>query len=136
MCFLCVWILILNTATNVNISKAARDDKYFHVGKMIATSLVHGGTGPQFLSETLFNHLTGKSTVNDEARIEDITDDTMRASLIERCDQINNALKMLHRHTTQHSQCKCTTVLCIQFYWGIEFIMLCLVCKEKLPAEF
>ncbi|KAM3623428.1 uncharacterized protein V6R79_011030 [Siganus canaliculatus] len=62
---------------------AARDDEYFYVGRMIATSIVHGGPGPKFLSEMLYDYLTGKSTVDIEARVEDITDDTMRASLLE-----------------------------------------------------
>ncbi|XP_051809340.1 uncharacterized protein LOC127535413 isoform X2 [Acanthochromis polyacanthus] len=37
---------------------AARDDEYFYVGRMIATSIVHGGPGPKFLSEMLYDHLT------------------------------------------------------------------------------
>lgn len=76
------------------ISTAARDDEYFHAGRMIATSIVHGGPGPRYLSEMLYHHLTGKSTVDVEARIEDITDDTMRASLLEVCLQINKAYKV------------------------------------------
>ncbi|XP_034062188.1 G2/M phase-specific E3 ubiquitin-protein ligase-like [Gymnodraco acuticeps] len=62
---------------------AAKDDEYFHAGRMIATSIVHGGPGPRFLSETLYQHLTGMKNTNIEAIIEDITDDTMRASLLE-----------------------------------------------------
>ncbi|KAF3842293.1 hypothetical protein F7725_024244, partial [Dissostichus mawsoni] len=61
---------------------AAKDDEYFHAGRMIATSIVHGGPGPRFLSETLYQHLTGMKNTNIEAIIEDITDDTMRASLL------------------------------------------------------
>ncbi|XP_055009244.1 G2/M phase-specific E3 ubiquitin-protein ligase-like isoform X1 [Boleophthalmus pectinirostris] len=73
---------------------AARDDEYFHVGRMIATSIVHGGPGPRFLSEMLYDHLTGKSTADFEARIEDITDDTMRASLLE----ISSAATLVELH--------------------------------------
>lgn len=58
---------------------------------MIATSLVHGGPGPRSQSEILDNHLTGKSATCDKATVEDITDDSMRASLIEVCDQISKA---------------------------------------------
>lgn len=68
---------------NLNkICTAAKNDEYFLVGRMIATSVVHGGPGPQFLSEKFYQHLTGTST-NTEGKIEDITDNTMRASLIE-----------------------------------------------------
>lgn len=63
--------------------------------RMIATSIVHSGPGPRFLSEMLYDHLTGKSAVDAEARIEDITDDAMRASLLEVCWQINKAHKIL-----------------------------------------
>ncbi|XP_055007291.1 G2/M phase-specific E3 ubiquitin-protein ligase-like [Boleophthalmus pectinirostris] len=61
---------------------------------MIATSIVHGGPGPRFLSEMLYDHLTGKSTADFEARIEDITDDTMRASLLE----ISSAATLVELH--------------------------------------
>lgn len=88
-------LILIVALMDGKISTAARDDEYFHVGRMIATSIVHGGPGPRFLSEMLYNHLTGKSTIDVEARIEDITDDTMRASLLEVCCQINKAHKVL-----------------------------------------
>lgn len=50
---------------------------------MIAASIVHGGPGPRFLSETLYQHLTGRAKSDIEATIEDITDENMRASLLE-----------------------------------------------------
>ncbi|KAM4587352.1 G2/M phase-specific E3 ubiquitin-protein ligase-like [Odontesthes bonariensis] len=43
-------------------SKAAKDDEYFLAGKMIATSIVHGGPGPRFLAETFYQFLTGTTT--------------------------------------------------------------------------
>ncbi|XP_059183628.1 G2/M phase-specific E3 ubiquitin-protein ligase-like isoform X2 [Centropristis striata] len=91
---------------------AARDDEYFHVGRMIATSIVHGGPGPRFLSELLYDNLTGKSTVDVEARIEDITDDTMRASLLE----ISSAatLDELHAVIDKHSSLL-QTAGCLQY---------------------
>lgn len=91
---------------------ASRDDEYFHVGRMIATSIVHGGPGPRFLSEMLYDHLTGKSTVDVEARIEDITDDTMRASLLE----ISSAatLDELHAVIDKHSSLL-QTAGCLQY---------------------
>ena len=50
---------------------------------MIATSIVHGGPGPRFLSEIFYQHLTGGTITDIEAKIEDVTDDTMRAALLE-----------------------------------------------------
>lgn len=38
----------------IGVSKiytAAKDDEYFLAGRMIATSIIHGGPGPRFLSE-------------------------------------------------------------------------------------
>ena len=49
---------------------------------MIATSIVHGGPGPRFLS-IFYQHLTGGTITDIEAKIEDVTDDAMRASLLE-----------------------------------------------------
>lgn len=47
---------------------------------MIATSLVHGGPGPAFLSKTLYQHLIG-TTKSDvvEVTIEDVTDEATKA---------------------------------------------------------
>lgn len=74
---------------------------------------VHGGPGPRFLSEMLDQHLTGRTNSDIEAKMEDINDDTMRASLLEvswhidgahvvpsqyqiRSDQIRSACHMLY----------------------------------------
>ncbi|XP_059361261.1 G2/M phase-specific E3 ubiquitin-protein ligase-like [Carassius carassius] len=60
---------------------AAREDEYFLAGRMIAVSVVHGGPGPRFLSEMVYDHLTGRSDIN--GTVEDITDETMKAALLE-----------------------------------------------------
>ncbi|XP_051990890.1 G2/M phase-specific E3 ubiquitin-protein ligase [Xyrauchen texanus] len=62
-------------------SAAAREDEYFLAGQMIAVSIVHGGPGPRFLSDMLYNHLTGRTDIN--GTVEDITDETMKAALLE-----------------------------------------------------
>ncbi|XP_039866137.1 G2/M phase-specific E3 ubiquitin-protein ligase-like isoform X1 [Simochromis diagramma] len=82
-------------------SAAAREDEYFLAGRMIATSLVHGGPGPAFLSKTLYQHLIG-TTKSDvvEVTIEDVTDEATKAFLLE----ISNAatLKELHGCIEMH----------------------------------
>ncbi|XP_016124067.1 G2/M phase-specific E3 ubiquitin-protein ligase [Sinocyclocheilus grahami] len=60
---------------------AVREDEYFLAGRMIAVSIVHGGPGPRFLSDMLYNHLTGSADIN--GTVEDVTDKTMKAALIE-----------------------------------------------------
>lgn len=60
---------------------AAREDEYLLAGRMIAVSIVHGGPGPRFLSDMLYNHLTGRVDIN--GTVEDITDETMKAALLE-----------------------------------------------------
>ena len=63
------------------VSTAVKDDEYFLAGKMIATSIVHGGPGSHILAEMLYQQLTGRTiTITD---IEDRTDDTMTVSLLE-----------------------------------------------------
>lgn len=79
-----MWQLLVNVVLIVQtISTAARDEEYFHAERMVATSVVHGGPGPRFLSEMLYQHLTGRTNTDIEAKIKDINDDTMRASLLE-----------------------------------------------------
>ncbi|XP_014834669.1 PREDICTED: G2/M phase-specific E3 ubiquitin-protein ligase-like isoform X1 [Poecilia mexicana] len=106
-------------------SEAAKNDEYFLVGRMIATSVVHGGPGPQFLSEKLYQHLTGTST-NTEGKIEDITDNTMRASLIE----ISSAgtLTELHQSVERHASIL-QTAGCLQFPVSVDD-------KWKIVKEF
>ncbi|KAJ4929145.1 hypothetical protein JOQ06_004764 [Pogonophryne albipinna] len=96
---------------------AAKDEEYFHAGRMIATSIVHGGPGPRFLSETLYQHLTGMKNTNIEAIIEDITDDTMRASLLE----ISSAatLEELHASIDRNSSLL-QTAGCLQYPDGVD----------------
>ncbi|XP_034082488.1 G2/M phase-specific E3 ubiquitin-protein ligase-like [Gymnodraco acuticeps] len=96
---------------------AAKDDEYFHAGRMIATSIVHGGPGPRFLSETLYQHLTGMKNTNIEAIIEDITDDTMRASLLE----ISSAATLEELHTSiDRNSSLLQTAGCLQYPDGVD----------------
>lgn len=48
---------------------------------MIAVSIVHGGPGPRFLSEMLYNNLTGR--IDFDGTIEDVTDEIMKTALLE-----------------------------------------------------
>nr|XP_055036883.1 G2/M phase-specific E3 ubiquitin-protein ligase-like [Misgurnus anguillicaudatus] len=63
-------------------SKAAEDNEYFHIGRMIAVSIVHGGPGPACLSPNFFLYLIGKVKTVD-APIEDIPDDEVKKALLE-----------------------------------------------------
>ncbi|KAI9531282.1 hypothetical protein NQZ68_000780 [Dissostichus eleginoides] len=84
---------------------------------MIATSIVHGGPGPRFLSETLYQHLTGMKNTNVEAIIEDITDDTMRASLLE----ISSAATLEERHASiDRNSSLLQTAGCLQYPDGVD----------------
>ncbi|XP_056094039.1 G2/M phase-specific E3 ubiquitin-protein ligase-like [Rhinichthys klamathensis goyatoka] len=80
--------------------KAAEDNEYFQIGKMIAVSIVHGGPGPRCLSPNFFLYLIGKvKTI--EAPVEDIPDDEVKKTLLE----IKNAtsLSELQGLTEKHS---------------------------------
>lgn len=80
--------------------KAAEDNEYFQIGKMIAVSIVHGGPGPRCLSPNFFLYLIGKvKTI--EAPVEDIPDDEVKKTLFE----IKNAtsLSELQGLTEKHS---------------------------------
>lgn len=61
---------------------AAEDNEYFHIGRMIAVSIVHGGPGPCSLSPNFFLYLIGKVNII-EAPIEDIPDDEVKKSILE-----------------------------------------------------
>lgn len=63
---------------------ALEDDEYFHVGRMIAVSIVFGGPGPRCLPPNFFLYLVGKVKAI-EATIEDIPDDEVRKALLEVC---------------------------------------------------
>ncbi|KAK1902774.1 G2/M phase-specific E3 ubiquitin-protein ligase [Dissostichus eleginoides] len=54
-------------------STAIREDEYYLAGKMIAVSIVHGGPGPNFLSEDLVSYISGQSSF--KASVGDITDE-------------------------------------------------------------
>ncbi|NWU91264.1 G2E3 ligase, partial [Upupa epops] len=53
--------------------QAVKDNLYFEAGKMIAVSLVHGGTPPGFFSKTLFNCLI-YGPENVKPALEDVAD--------------------------------------------------------------
>ncbi|XP_023816305.1 G2/M phase-specific E3 ubiquitin-protein ligase-like [Oryzias latipes] len=80
-------------------STAIREDEYSLAGKMIATSIVHGGPGPNFLSKDLVNHISGQSGFNPS--IGDITDEEIGKVL----QQIEDAstLEILQDLIVQHS---------------------------------
>lgn len=61
---------------------AAEDNEYFHIGRMIAVSIVHGGPGLCCLSPNLFLYLIGKVKTID-APVEDIPDDEVKKALLE-----------------------------------------------------
>ncbi|KAI9538041.1 hypothetical protein NQZ68_019382, partial [Dissostichus eleginoides] len=50
-----------------------REDEYYLAGKMVAVSIVHGGPGPNFLSEDLVSYISGQSSF--KASVGDITDE-------------------------------------------------------------
>ena len=63
-------------------SLAADGDEYFHVGRMVAMSIVHGGPGPRCFSENFYHYLVGKvKTI--EAPIADVPDPDLRNVLLE-----------------------------------------------------
>ncbi|XP_057175463.1 G2/M phase-specific E3 ubiquitin-protein ligase-like [Triplophysa rosa] len=62
--------------------QAAEDNEYFHIGRMIAVSIVHGGPGLCCLSPNFFLYLIGKEK-KTEATIEDIPDDEVKKALLE-----------------------------------------------------
>ncbi|XP_059214157.1 G2/M phase-specific E3 ubiquitin-protein ligase-like [Centropristis striata] len=97
-------------------SKALEDDEYFHVGRMIAVSMVHGGPGPRCLSPNFFLYLVGKVKAI-EATIEDIHDDEVRKALLE----INNttSLTELQRLADKHSS-MLQTAGCYRFMTSLD----------------
>ncbi|XP_029904558.1 G2/M phase-specific E3 ubiquitin-protein ligase-like [Myripristis murdjan] len=54
-------------------STAIEEDEYYLAGKMIAVSIVHGGPGPNFLSEDLVSYISGQTSF--KASVVDITDE-------------------------------------------------------------
>ncbi|XP_073727841.1 G2/M phase-specific E3 ubiquitin-protein ligase [Misgurnus anguillicaudatus] len=97
-------------------SKAAEDNEYFHIGRMIAVSIVHGGPGPACLSPNFFLYLIGKVKTVD-APIEDIPDDEVKKALLE----IKNAtsLSELQGICEQHSS-MLQTAGCYRFLRTLE----------------
>ncbi|KAF3842605.1 hypothetical protein F7725_024556 [Dissostichus mawsoni] len=56
-----------------NSTGSVLEDEYYLAGKMIAVSIVHGGPGPNFLSEDLVSYISGQSSF--KASVGDITDE-------------------------------------------------------------
>ena len=82
------------------ISTAARDDeddRYINSPQWSRPSIFVRNALPEMLY-----HLTGKSAVDAEARIEDITDDAMRASLLEVCWQIIHTNRFMRIRWSTH----------------------------------
>lgn len=68
---------------------ALQKKEYFEVGRLIVLSLVHGGPGPNFFSESLFSILSyGLDSV--QPQIKDIFDDTIREEIerMENCSTL------------------------------------------------
>ncbi|KAI2645997.1 G2/M phase-specific E3 ubiquitin-protein ligase [Labeo rohita] len=67
------------------------DNEYFHIGRMIAVSIVHGSPGPCCLSPNFFLYLIGKVKTL-EAPIEDIPDDEVKRGLLETLEDIKKVV--------------------------------------------
>ncbi|XP_057184324.1 G2/M phase-specific E3 ubiquitin-protein ligase-like isoform X1 [Triplophysa rosa] len=97
-------------------SKAAEDNEYFHIGRMIAVSIVHGGPGLCCLSPNFFLNLIGKEK-KIEAPIEDMPDDEVRKALLEIKDA--TSLNELRELTEKHSS-MLQTAGCYRFMMNLE----------------
>ncbi|KAI7799764.1 putative G2/M phase-specific E3 ubiquitin-protein ligase-like [Triplophysa rosa] len=94
----------------------AEDNEYFHIGRMIAVSIVHGGPGLCCLSPNFFLNLIGKEK-KIEAPIEDIPDDEVRKALLEIKDA--TSLNELRELTEKHSS-MLQTAGCYRFMMNLE----------------
>ncbi|XP_048015482.1 G2/M phase-specific E3 ubiquitin-protein ligase-like [Megalobrama amblycephala] len=97
-------------------SKAAEENEYFNIGRMIAVSIVHGGPGPRCLSPNFFLYLIGKvKTI--EAPVEDIHDEEVRKALVE----IENAASLSElQELTAKSSSMLQTAGCYRFMRTLE----------------
>uniref|UniRef100_A0A1A8NZW8 HECT domain-containing protein n=4 Tax=Nothobranchius TaxID=28779 RepID=A0A1A8NZW8_9TELE len=88
-------------------STAIREDEYGLAGKMISVSIVHGGPGPNFLSEDLVNHISGHSSFS--ASIGDITDEEMGKVLqqIENASSLENLQDQMVQNSTMLQTAGC-----------------------------
>ncbi|KAI7794731.1 putative G2/M phase-specific E3 ubiquitin-protein ligase-like [Triplophysa rosa] len=96
--------------------QAAEDNEYFHIGRMIAVSIVHGGPGLCCLSPNFFLYLIGKEK-KTEATIEDIPDDEVKKALLEIKDA--TSLNELWELTEKHSS-MLQTAGCYRFMRNLE----------------
>lgn len=65
-------------------SLARNKDCYKLVGRILAWSLVHGGPGGNFFSQTLYNAIAYSGTAK-KAHLEDITDEDLRQKISKVC---------------------------------------------------
>ncbi|XP_056456076.1 G2/M phase-specific E3 ubiquitin-protein ligase-like isoform X2 [Gadus chalcogrammus] len=89
-------------------SKAADGDEYFHVGRMVAMSIVHGGPGPRCFSENFYHYLVGKvKTI--EAPIADIPDPELRNVLLEikNATTLQELLELADKHASMLQTAGC-----------------------------
>ncbi|XP_049437670.1 G2/M phase-specific E3 ubiquitin-protein ligase-like isoform X1 [Epinephelus fuscoguttatus] len=80
-------------------STAIVEDEYYLAGKMIAVSIVHGGPGPNFLSQDLVSYISGQTSF--KGSVGDITDEEIGKVL----QEIQNApsLEILQDLMVQNS---------------------------------
>lgn len=73
---------------------AALDTKmYMWVAKMISVCVVHGGVGPHFFSDRLYQQICGLPTA--PVRVEDVSDHTLREQLMKVSININGVFILL-----------------------------------------
>ncbi|XP_077100303.1 uncharacterized protein LOC143751604 isoform X2 [Siphateles boraxobius] len=70
-------------------TQALENRLYASVGKMIAMCVVHGGVGPHFFSERLFQQICGMPT--SSASVDEVGDHTLREQLIKEATTVQEA---------------------------------------------
>ncbi|XP_030592032.1 G2/M phase-specific E3 ubiquitin-protein ligase-like isoform X2 [Archocentrus centrarchus] len=106
-------------------SKAAEENEYFYVGRMIAVSIVHGGPGPRCLSPNFFMYLVGKDKTF-EAPIDDIPDEEIKKALLEikNAKSVNELRVLSEKHSSLLQ-----TAGCYRFMGTLED-------KKKVVADY
>ncbi|XP_055004164.1 G2/M phase-specific E3 ubiquitin-protein ligase-like isoform X1 [Boleophthalmus pectinirostris] len=94
---------------------AIRGDEYYFAGQMIALSIVHGGPGPNFLSEDLVSFISGKSSF--KSSVADITDEEIGKVLRE----IQNAASLENlRDLLAENSAMLQTAGCFRYVKSLE----------------
>uniref|UniRef100_A0A1Y1L2Q7 HECT domain-containing protein n=2 Tax=Photinus pyralis TaxID=7054 RepID=A0A1Y1L2Q7_PHOPY len=76
---------------NISLCSEHIDNRhYYEAGRMIVLSLMHGGPGPQFLSETLFNYIS-----NGIEATKPSVDEIMNPEIKEELENIKNAPNLI-----------------------------------------